>query len=223
MGKHENGYNDDDLIDQFEFKKELNNVKADIRHIRSVSCLDDFDERPIDSMKRLNPNWVENRDTEIATNSEKPKYKDDNENYESITQKSEMLKFKWELNNIKVEIRNIRSVPEANLDVGVPSTEVMELKREIHNLKTELRNIHHVLRQNLYIEGSMFDNDRIETMKSPRFTFRQNLNLGVGSTLDNNMIETGRSSGSSPSSMVGAELLTPKGTRRSVCKDAVEG
>jgi len=219
---YENNDDDDDKISQLEFKRELNSVKADIRLIRSASGLDDSDGKFIDCMNRSSPNWVESRETEVATNSEKLQYEDDNENYESITQKNEMLKFKRELNNIKADIRHIRSVSEANLDVGIPSTEVMELKREIHNLKTELRNIHHILRQNLNIKGSMLGNDRIETVRSPRFTLRQNLNLGVGSIFDNNMIETGRSSGASSFSIVRGELLAPKGTRESVCKEAVE-
>merc|ERR1712157_396427 len=181
------------MISQLEFKRELNNVKADIRLIRSVSGLNDSDGKFIDCMNRSSPNWVESRETEVATNYEKLQYKDDNENYESINQKNEMLKFKRELNNIKSDIRHIRSVSEANLDVGVPSTEVMELKREIHNLKTELRNIHHVLRQNLNIEGSMLDNDRIKTVRSPGSILRHNVNVKIGSIFDNERIETGRS------------------------------
>ena len=126
-----------------------------------------------------------------------------------------MLEFRRELNNVKADIRRICSTSEANLDVDIPSTEVMKLKKEIHNLKIELRNIHHVLRQNLNIEGSILDNDRIETVRSPESISRQSLNVEVGSIFDNDRIETGRSSGVS-SSMVRGELLTQKGTRGEV-------
>jgi len=193
---HEDNDDNDKLITKKSFVRELNSVKVDIRQ----------------------------NETEIAANTERLEFIDNDDNYEPITKKNEMLEFRRELNNVKEDIRHIRSASEATLDVDIPSTEVMELKKEIHNLKAELRNIHHLLRQNLNVEGSMFENSRIETVTSPGSTLRQNLNVEVGSMSDNGRIETGSNSSLlSSSSMVRGELVTPKGTRVSFCKDTVEG
>jgi len=169
LHEHDDDDDDDTLITQMEFKRELNNVKADIRHIRSVSGLDDLDEKIFDSIKRLNPKWVEKREAEISMNSERFGCKDDDDNDESIIQKSEMMEIKREKINLKTDVRHICSVSGTNLDDEMVNTEVLELKREIAKLKTELQNIHHILRKNLNIEGSMLNNNRIEPEKTHRF------------------------------------------------------
>merc|ERR1711933_357995 len=94
-------------VTKAEFNSVLSSVKADIQHIDDV----------------------------IRASSNKFESKDNDGNYESNTEKNEMLAFRRELNNVKADIRHICSASEATLDVDIPSTEVMELKKEIHNLK----------------------------------------------------------------------------------------
>merc|ERR1712183_1083209 len=136
----------------------------------------------------------------------------------SEIQKNEMLEFRRELNNMKADILRICSGSEANLSLNVPSTEVMELRREIHNLK-KIRKNNNVLRHNLNIEGSILNNDRIETVRNPGFLLRQDLNIQEGSIFNNERIESVGRSGLSSLSMVMGDPLTPKRTKGSVYKD----